>query len=218
MAGKVVVVSPFVGDKNKSSNLSEFSSNVLENRFVQNQLLRQGTSLAGPTLIAAGSTMQIAGDAPRTEFRSHLKSRDTAGRKSFKPYTAHGRRYTKPLGKSDFARSGKEFGYQTNYKSKTGIKKSPGKAKTGRALKGAGRTVSRFAAPIGIGLVGYNIYRHGAQQTVQDEAKFNWSFSPVGMLDEHLLGNRIETTFSPKSGLIGTVDNLAKMALLEALL
>jgi len=108
---------------------------------------------------------------------------------------------------------GSDYGYRTNYKSKQ-IKKGPGKAKIG---KGVSR-VGRGAGVIGLGLVAYNIHRHGVEQTVHEEAKWNWQFSPTGIIDEHLLCNRIETTFSPRSGYIRTVNNIATYALLEAIL
>ena len=188
----MVVVSPFVGvrsQSDRSTNLSEFSSSLLENRFIQNQLIRQGTSLAGPALIAAGSAMQRAGDAPKTSFRSHLQARDTTGKKAFKPYTHRGRTYDRPLGKRGFYfRGGTEHGYNTNPRNKTGVRgKAPGKAKTGRTLQKIGRR----AGYLGVGLVAYNVVRHGAKETAKDEVKFNYSISPLGMVDKHVFDGGI---------------------------
>lgn len=204
---------PFVGVRSQSDrnvNLSDITSSLIENTFLQNQLLRRAPSVSGTMLTAAGTAMAISGSAPRTEFRSHLKAKDTAGKRSFKPYTAHGRRYTKPLGKSDFARSGKEFGYQTDYKSKTGIKKSPAKAKTGRVISGTGRAVTKFAAPIGLGLVVYNIHRHGVKETAKSEGKF-WAhdvplagLGGVNYLDNQVLGGSLADA-SRESSIIQTM-------------
>ena len=214
-----MVVSPFGGvrsqsDRKTKSQLSDISSSLIENKFFQNQLIRQGASLAGPTLIAAGSVMQKAGDAPRTEFRSHLKARDTSGKKVFKPYSAHGRRYTKPLGKHDYGRGGKAHGYQTDHRAKAGIKRSPVKSKTGRVLKGTGRA----SGVIGLGLVAYNVHRHGAKETAKDEVKFNWSISPLGVMDREFFDGAISSNRYLNSAPGRTVSAIAQMAFLEALL
>jgi len=193
--------------------LSDIVTSSLDNRFVQNQLIRQGTSAAGIAAIATGSSMIKSGSAPRTEFRSHLPLRDTTGKKTFKPYTWRGRRYTKPLAKDDFGGNNARYGYNTNTRGRH-IKKSPGKVRTGKVLRGFGRA----SGAIGIGLVGYNIHRHGVKKTAKDEAKFNWSFSPIGMIDEGLLGNRIEQSFLGQTGTGRTIQAMASMALLEALL
>ena len=204
---------PFVGVRSQSDrnvNLSDITSSLIENTFLQNQLLRRAPSVSGTVLTVAGASMVKSGSAPRTEFRSHLKAKDTAGKRSFKPYTAHGRRYTKSLGKSDFARSGKEFGYQTDYKSKTGVKKAPAKAKTGRALQGTGRAVTKFAVPIGLGLVAYNIHRHGVKETAKSEGKF-WAHDvPLGAMggvdyfDNQVLGGSLADA-SRESSIIQTM-------------
>lgn len=213
----MVVVSPFVGvpsqsDGSTSTKLSDISSSLLENRFVQNQLIRQGTSLAGPGLIAAGSAMQKAGDAPRTSFRSHLKARDTSGKKAFKPYTAHGRRYDKPLGKHDYGRGGKAHGYQTDYRAKSGIKKSSVTSKTGKTLQKVGRR----AGYVGLALVAYNVTRDGPAKTYEDEVKFNYSISPLGIIDQTFLDGAYYNTLTSAPG--RTVSGIAQMAILEALL
>lgn len=214
-----MVVSPFVGVSSQSegkTKLSDISSTIIENKFFQNQLIRQGTSLAGPVLIAAGSMMQKAGDAPKTSFRSHLQARDTTGKKAFKPYTYRGRTYDRPLGKRGFYfRGGTEHGYNTNPRNKTGVKsKAPGKAKTGRALKAVGRG----SGVIGIGLVGYNIHRHGVQKTAEDEVKFNYSISPLGVVDQRFFDGAISSNRYLNSAPGRTVSAVAQMALLEALL
>lgn len=184
-----MVVSPFVGvpsqsDGNKSLNLSEVSSNLLENQFFQNQLLRRAPITAGTALTAAGSAMAISGDRPKTSYRSHIHARDTTGKKAFKPYTYRGRTYDRPLGKRGFYfRGGTEHGYNTNPRNKSGVKKrSPAKSKTGRAISGTGRAVTKFAAPIGLGLVAYNIHRHGVQETAKSEAKFWGHDVPLGAM------------------------------------
>lgn len=214
-----MVVSPFVGVRSQSerstkTQLSDISSSLLENKFFQNQILRQGTSLAGPTLIAAGSAMEKAGDAPRTSFRSHLKARDTTGKKAFKPYYSHGRYYNKPLGKHDYGRGGKAHGYQTDYRAKSGIKRNPVKSKTGRVVKGLGRG----SAGLGIALVGYNVYRHGAKKTAEDEVKFNYSISPLGVIDQQIFDGGISSNRYLNSAPGRTVSAVAQMAILEALL
>lgn len=213
-----MVISPFVGmrsqrERKTKSQLSDISS-LLENTFVQNQILRQGTSLAGPTLVAAGSAMQRAGDAPRTEFRSHLQARDTSGKKAFKPYSAHGMRYNKPLGKHDYGRGGKAHGYQTDHRAKAGIKRNPVKSKTGRVVKGLGRG----SAGLGVILVGYNVYRHGAKKTAEDEVKFNYSISPLGMVDQQFFDGAISSNRYLQSAPGRTISAVAQMAILEALL
>lgn len=218
MAAKVVVVSPFVGASSQREGslfekLSDNSQNLLDNRFIQNQLIRQGTSLAGPALVAAGSTMITTGSAPRTEFRSHLQSKDTTGKKAFKPYEYRGRRYTKPLSRSDFGGNVAQYGYNTDYRSKH-IKKNPAKVKTGKVVRGLGRA----SGVIGVGLVGYNIHRHGVQEAVHQEADTAWSFSPIGMADNLLFDNRIENYGLATNGYVKTIDNIAKFALLEALI
>lgn len=214
-----MVVSPFVGvpsqsDGKTKSQLSDISSFLMENKFFQNQILRQGTSLAAPTLVAAGSAMIKSGDAPRTSFRSHLQARDTSGKKAFKPYTAHGRRYDKPLGKHDYGRGGKAHGYQTDHRAKTGIKRNPVKSKTGRVVKGLGRG----SAGLGVALVGYNVYRHGAKKTAEDEVKFNYSISPLGVVDQRFFDGAISSNRYLNSAPGRTVSAIAQMAILEALL
>ncbi len=111
---------------------------------------------------------------------------------------------------------GEPYGYRTNYKSKT-IKSGPVKSKSGKVLKRLGRG----SGVIGLGLVALNIHRHGVQKTVKDEAEFSWSFSPIGMFDDLFFDNRVENYFSPRYGYgqsVRTIDHIAKVALLEALL
>ena len=212
------MVSPFVGVPSQSDgkSMSDISSSLLENRFIQNQLIRQGTSLAGPVLIAAGSTMQVSGDAPRTSFRS-TKQVQRQGKRSAYKQTYRGRTYDKPLKKNLFGYKspmGPDYGYRTDYKSKSGTKKGPAKAKTGKALK----SVGRGSGVIGIGLVGYNIHRHGVQKTAEDEVKFNYSISPLGVVDQQFFDGRLHNNRYTRSPGGGTVLGIANMALLGALL
>ena len=193
MDGKTLASRSASADK-KKVNFSDIVHSSLDNRFVQNQLIRQGTSAVGIAAVAAGSSMIKSGSAPRTEFRSHLQLRDTTGKKTFKPYTWRGRTYSKPLSRRDYGGQGAEYGYKTDYKSRT-IKKSPSRVSTGKVVRGLGRSAGLF----GIALVGYNIHRHGVKKTVKDEAEFNWSVSPIGIADEYLLGNRLENQFLGKS-------------------
>jgi hypothetical protein len=100
---------------------------------------------------------------------------------------------------------GPEYGYRTDYKSKKGIKKGPGKAKTGKAL----RAVGRGSGVIGIGLVGYNIHRHGAKETARQEKEF-WLDGTLGnvggsinYLDRQFTGGLVTRT-SRTSSIIQT--------------
>lgn len=214
----MVVVSPFVGVRSQSEQQLQLSD-LLKNRFFQNQLLRQGTSLTGPALVAAGSMMARAGDAPKTSFRSHIQRTDTGGKRAFKPYTAHGRSYDRPLGRGGFThRGGREHGYNTNHKSKAGIKKAPGKSKAGRLLKGAGRSVSKFSAPIGLGLVGYNIHRHGVKETAKQEVQTAYDFSPLGLIDNTFFDGRVMNHPYAQTPIANTLQSVATMAILEALI
>jgi hypothetical protein len=160
--------------------------------------------------------MQRAGDSPKTSFRSHIQARDTTGKKAFKPYTYRGRTYDRPLGKRGFYfRGGTEHGYNTNPRNKTGVKsKGPGKAKTGRAL----RALGRGSGAVGVLLVGYNIHRHGVQKTTEDEVKFNYSISPLGVVDQRFFDGAISSNRYLNSAPGRTVSAIAQMALLEALL
>lgn len=188
-----MVVSPFVGVPSQSdgSKMSDISSTLFENRFFQNQLIRQGTSLAGPALIALGSRMKASGDAPRTSFR-HTRQPQRHGKKSVMKSTYRGRVYDKGLKSNMFGHKspmGPEYGYRTDYKSKQ-IKKGPGKAKTGKAIS----RVGRGAGVIGLGLVAYNIHRHGAKETAKQEGKF-WAhdvplagLGGIDYLDDQLTG------------------------------
>lgn len=215
-----MVVSPFVGVPSQSdgtkSKLSDISSSLLENRFFQNQILRQGASLAGPTLVAAGSAMQVSGDAPRTSFRS-TKQTQRQGKKSAYKQTYRGRTYDKPLKRNMFGYKspmGPDYGYRTDPKSKSGTKKGPAKSKTGRALKGVGRA----SGVIGLGLVAYNIHRHGAKKTAEDEIKFNYSISPMGVIDQQFFDGELSHNRYLNSAPGRTVSAIAQMAILEALL
>jgi hypothetical protein len=215
----VVVVSPFVGVPSQSdgkTKLSDISRSLIENRFFQNQLIRQGTSLAGPVLIAAGRSMQVSGDAPRTSYRS-TKQVKRQGKKSQYKGTFRGQRYDKPLKRNLFGYKspmGDDYGYRTDYKSKSGTKKSPGKSKTGKALS----RVGRVSGAIGLGLVVYNIHRHGAQKTAEDEVKFNYSISPLGIVDRQFFDGAISGNRYLNSAPGRTVSAVAQMAILEALL
>jgi hypothetical protein len=206
----VVVVSPFVGVPSQSdgkTKLSDISRSLIENRFFQNQLIRQGTSLAGPVLIAAGRSMQVSGDAPRTSYRS-TKQVKRQGKKSQYKGTFRGQRYDKPLKRNLFGYKspmGDDYGYRTDYKSKSGTKKSPAKSKTGKALS----RVGRVSGAIGLGLVVYNIHRHGAKETARQEKEF-WFDEPLGniggsinYLDRQLTGGLVTRT-SRTSSIIQT--------------
>jgi hypothetical protein len=206
----VVVVSPFVGVPSQSdgkTKLSDISRSLIENRFFQNQLIRQGTSLAGPVLVGAGSMMMKSGGATRTTFRS-TKQVSRHGKKSQFKGTYRGQRYDKPLKRNMFGYKspmGDDYGYRTNYKSKHGIKKGPGKAKAGKAL----RRVGRASGAIGLGLVVYNIHRHGAKETARQEKEF-WFDEPLGniggsinYLDRQLTGGLVTRT-SRTSSIIQT--------------
>jgi hypothetical protein len=206
----VVVVSPFVGVPSQSdgkTTMSDISRSLLENRFFQNQLIRQGTSLAGPVLIAAGSTMMKSGGATRTTFRS-TKQISRQGKKSQYKGTYRGQRYDKPLKRNMFGYKspmGDDYGYRTNYKSKQGIKKGPGKSKVGKALKVTGRV----SGGIGLILVGYNIHRHGAKETARQEKEF-WVDGTLGnvggsinYLDRQFTGGLVTRT-SRTSSIIQT--------------
>lgn len=206
---------PFVGVRSQSDrnvNLSDITSSLIENTFLQNQLLRRAPSVSGTVLTAAGTAMAISGDRPKTSYRSHLQARDTTGKKAFKPYTYRGRTYDRPLGKRGFYfRGGTEHGYNTDRRNKSGVKKrSPGKSKTGRAISGTGRAVTKFAAPIGLGLVAYNIHRHGVKETAKAEGKF-WAHDiPLGAmggvnyLDNQVLGGSLADA-SRESSIIQTM-------------
>ena len=203
-----MVVSPFVGVPSQSdgSKMSDISSTLFENRFFQNQLIRQGTSLAGPALIALGSRMKTSGDAPRTSYR-HTRQPVRHGKRSVKSSTYRGRVYDKPLKRNMFGYKspmGPDYGYRTDYKSKQ-IKRGPGKAKTGKAIS----RVGRGAGVIGIGLVAYNIHRHGAKETAKQEGKF-WAhdvplagLGGVSYLDDQLTGGFVANT-SRTSSIIQT--------------
>ena len=196
-----MVEHPFVGAPSQSDGktMSDIPRSLLENRFVQNQLLRKVPITAGTALTAAGSAMAIAGDRPKSSYRSHIQHRDTTGKKAFKPYTHRGRTYDRPLGKRGFYfRGGTEHGYNTNRRNKTGYKsRSPGKSKTGKAIANTGRAVTKFAAPIGLGLVAYNIHRHGVKETAKAEANFWGHDVPLGAMggvsyvDDRLLGGSV---------------------------
>ena len=214
---------PFVGVPSQSDGrtMTDIASTMIENPFLQNQLLRRAPSVSGTMLTAAGTAMAISGDRPKTSYRSHIQARDTTGKKAFKPYSYRGITYDRPLGKRGFYfRGGTEHGYRTNPRNKTGVKKrSPGKSKTGRAISGTGRAVSKFAAPIGLGLVVYNINRHGAKETAKQEGKFWVQDVPLGALggvnylDDQFLGGTLAesgrasqiTATVLLSGLIGAV-------------
>ena len=214
---------PFVGvpSQRDGKSMSDIPSTLIENTFFQNQLLRRAPSLTGTTLLAVGSVMTTSGNRPKTSYRSHIHARDTTGKKAFKPYTYRGRTYDRPLGKRGFYfRGGTEHGYRTNPRNKTGVKtRSPAKSKTGRAITGTGRAVSKFAAPIGLGLVAYNIHRHGAKETAKQEGKFWVHDVPLGAmggvtyLDNQLLGGSLAQTSRTAeitatvllTGLIGSV-------------
>ena len=109
---------------------------------------------------------------------------------------------------------GADYGYRTDYKSKSGTKKGPAKAKTGKALQKVGRR----AGVVGLGLVAYNIHRHGVQKTAEDEINFNYSLSPVGIIDQHVFDGRLHKNKYSNSPGGSTVLGLTQMALLGAIL
>ena len=91
---------------------------------------------------------------------------------------------------------GPAYGYRTDYKSKSGTKKGPATSKTGKVLKGVGRA----SGVIGLGLVAYNIRRHGAKEAAKQEGKF-WAHDiPLGTmggvhyLDDRILGGTLTET------------------------
>jgi hypothetical protein len=78
--------------------------------------------------------------------------------------------------------------------------------------------VGRVSGAIGLGLVVYNIHRHGAQKTAEDEVKFNYSISPLGIVDRQFFDGAISGNRYLNSAPGRTVSAVAQMAILEALL
>ncbi len=207
----MVVVSPFVGVPSQSdgkTTMSDISRSLIENKFVQNQFIRQGASLAGVALIPIGSKMIASGDAPRTSFRSHIQLRGSDGKKQFKPYKEGSRSFDKPLKRRSlgghYTPGSSAYGYRTNFKHEN-IRQSPTRANAGRVVRGVGRA----AGVIGLGLVVYNIHRHGAKETAKSEGKFWVHDIPVGTmggvsyLDNRFTGGLVTKT-SRTSSIIQT--------------
>ena len=141
--------------------------------------------------------MKASGDAPRTSYR-HTRQPVRHGKRSVKSSTYRGRVYDKPLKRNMFGYKspmGPEYGYRTDYKSKQ-IKRGPAKAKTGKVIS----RVGRGAGAIGVGLVVYNIHRHGAKETAKQEGKF-WAhdvplagLGGIDYLDDQLTGGFVSRT------------------------
>ena len=213
----VVVVSPFVGAHSQRDNaevLSDILQNSIENRFIQNQLIRKGTSLAGVGAIAAGSKMIAVGESPRSEFRSHIQSKREGQRQAYK-FERKGTTYGKPLKRGFGNPATPRYGhYIDDHRNRTGrVKRSPGLAKGGRLLTGLGRA----SVGIGIGLVGYNIHRHGVEETVVAEVSGAYAMSPLGMVDQQLTGGAV-TNLGQSSAMTYNVAQLAIVSTLGGML
>jgi hypothetical protein len=85
-------------------------------------------------------------------------------------------------------------------------------------LKGAGRSVSKFSAPIGLGLVGYNIHRHGVKETAKQEVQTAYDFSPLGLIDNTFFDGRVMNHPYAQTPIANTLQSVATMAILEALI
>jgi len=214
------VVSPFVaGQRSKDGAqhvVLDTISSLSDVTFLQNQAITRGTSLAGGALVAYGSRPRTTG------YISYLHKPDATDiklqtGKGFKPHTTHGLKYTKPV--SGFGRSGvsgpatpMHGHYNQDYKSKPGVKKAP------RRVSPRAVGLGRVLPVLGYGLIAYNISRHGPKKVVKDEARFNWEFSPIGMIDEHVLGNVLENSFLGQSRTGRTFQSALNFAIIEALL
>ena len=178
----MVVVSPFVGrDANTKPKASVLKS-LSDVTFLQNQAITRGTSLLStPVQVAGGAIVAHSSQVRNTGYRSHIHLKDTAGKRSFEPYEWRGRRYDKPLNTMTAGPAGWRYGYNTDYKTKSGVKgKEPGRrrSKVGRAagigLIGFGRALPT----IGVGLAAYNVVR-SPKQAAQDSADYGFFGLPT---------------------------------------
>ena len=188
------MVSPFVGrDANTKPKASVLKS-LSDVTFLQNQAITRGTSLLSTPVQVAGLGMAAVGSKPRnTGYRSHLQRRDSAGKRTFQSYEAHGRRYDKTLNTRSAGPMGKSYGYETDYKSKSGVKGKSGRVRS-RTLRAAGFGIVGFgrALPyIGYGLVAYNVATKGPGKTLEDEARFGWETSGLGVADRYVFDGAI---------------------------
>lgn len=218
----MVVVSPFVAGQKQQNERSpteiavDVVSSLSDVTFLQNQAITRGTSLAGGALVAYGSKPRTTG------YISHLHKPTPADvklktGKGFKPNTRHGLKYTKPY--SGIGRSGtsgpatpRHGHYTQDHRSKRGVTQSARR----RSPRFVG--VGRVLPVLGYGLIVYNISRHGPKKVVKDEARFNWEFSPIGMIDEHVLGNTLENSFLGQSRTGITFQSALNFAIIEALI
>ena len=191
----MVVVSPFVGQDANTRRKPSVLKSLSDVTFLQNQAITRGTSLLSTPVQVAGLSMAAVGSKPRnTGYRSHLQRRDSTGKRSFQSYEWRGRRYDKPLNTRKPGPMGKAYGYNTDYKTKSGVKgKKPGRVRS-RSLRTAGFGLAGFgrALPyIGYGLVAYNLATKGPKKTVEDEAAFGWETSGLGVADRYVFDGAI---------------------------
>lgn len=143
--------------------------------------------------------MIASGNAPRTQFHSHIQMKGTDGKRQFKPYKEGGRTYNKPLQKramgGHYSPTSGKYGYRTNYKFDH-IRQSPSRARAGHVIRGLGRA----SLVIGVAGVLYNINRHGAKEAARQEGKFWVHDVPLGTmggvtyLDNQFLGGTLHDT------------------------
>ena len=177
-----MVVSPFVGQDVNTSRKTNVLKSLSDVTFLQNQAITRGTSLLSTPVQVAGGAIIASSSKPRnTGYRSHLQRRDSAGKRSFQSYEWRGRRYDKPLNTRKPGPMGKEHGYNTDYKAKSGVKgNKPGRmrSRTGRAagigLVGFGRALPY----IGVGLAAYNVV-NAPKQAAQDSADYGFFGLPT---------------------------------------
>ena len=191
----VVVVSPFVGQDVNTSRKTNVLKSLSDVTFLQNQAITRGTSLLSTPVQVAGLGMAAVGSKPRnTGYRSHLQRRDSAGKRTFQSYEWRGRRYEKPLNTRKPGPMGRAYGYETDYKTKSGVKgKQPGRVRS-RSLRAAGFGIHGFgrALPyIGYGLVAVNIVTKGPKKAVEEEAAFGWQTSGLGVADRYVFDGAI---------------------------
>ena len=178
----VVVVSPFVGQDADTKPKASVLKSLSDVTFLQNQAITRGTSLLSTPVQVAGGAIIASSSKPRnTGYRSHLQRRDSSGKRTFQSYEWRGRRYDKPLNTRRAGPMGKAYGYNTDYKSKSGVKgKKPGRmrSRTGRAA-GIGIVGFGKALPtIGVGLAAYNVVR-SPKQAAQDSADYGFFGLPT---------------------------------------
>lgn len=178
----MVVVSPFVGRDVNTSRKTNVLKSLSDVTFLQNQAITRGTSLLStPVQVAGGAIVAHSSQVRNTGLRSHLQRRDSAGKRTFQSYDGHGRRYDKPLNTRSAGPMGYDYGYNTDYQSKAGVKgKKPGRmrSRVGRAagigLVGFGRALPT----IGVGLAAYNVVR-SPKQAAQDSADYGFFGLPT---------------------------------------